>query len=315
MAELKAETDRLDAEKKELQETIKNLQLQLKQAGEDYSEKKELEKKFESWSGVRILKASEKICKVALPFVVKGKDCEEYSIGFKKLGSYWTVDYYCMPPCMKLIPQRVSQERIDSIHKLSCMIRKLQLEADLFIRRKEQFVQAQTLSSSTIRIFPSISTTSVLLEFHVDDNGGESDLSYVSVYLNYLLDRFLPEEPIYKFQGGDKESHQEFKEQLKTLVCMPLKEAILKAFKGDLEPSDSEVEETSSANAPLSGVKGNLKEGPVLAEGLLSTQPSPPPSPPPAKSAVLVAAPVVKRGGTRGRGRPRGRGRGPRGGK
>ncbi|KAK3928829.1 Phospholipase A1-Ialpha2, chloroplastic, partial [Frankliniella fusca] len=224
--EAKSESAKLDATLARLQKEVAELEkqraLQLQQQDADS------QKLFLRWAGISIDEATEQECRVT--FLPTNENDKVYQIGFHKIDQHWRVFFHNLPYCMTMVPQTVVQLKIDTIDALGRFVHTLQSEIDVCNRRAKQFAEAKmALSSPTLRIFPSVSTTTVLLEILVDDSGG-TNLTRTDVFLNYKKEKYLPEEPLFKFRGGDESARADFKKQLACLQYMPLKEALDCAF-------------------------------------------------------------------------------------
>lgn len=189
----------------------------------------ECEKMCRLWGGSEITNSTE--TEFSIDFLVHFKKVrgEKFSISLQKLGQFWSLSHHSLPCSIKNIRARIEREYIDNISKLSSFIRRLQLEVKLFVLRREQFKDAMSLVSPSLTIHPSANTLLVTLWFRIHDYAS-SDLCKVYVRLNYKAHKYLPEEPLFTFTGGDKEAHKAFKDQLTYLESMPLKEALLDAF-------------------------------------------------------------------------------------
>ncbi|KAK3913643.1 Putative vacuolar protein sorting-associated protein 13A, partial [Frankliniella fusca] len=232
LSEAKSETAKLDATLIRLQKEVEELE---KQRALQLQHDTVSQKLFLRWAGISIDEATEQECHVT--FLPTNENEKVYQIGFQKIGQYWRVSFCNLPYCMTMVPHTVIELKIDSIDALGRYVHILQSEIDICNRRAKQFAEAMALSSPTLRIYPAVSTTAVLLELIVNDKVG-SDLTRTSVYLNYNREKYLPEEPLFKFKGGDESARAAFKNQLACLQYMPLKEALECAFGvGDEEQS------------------------------------------------------------------------------
>ncbi|XP_034232958.1 uncharacterized protein LOC117640535 isoform X2 [Thrips palmi] len=279
----------------------------------------ECEKIFRVWGGSDIVDSSETVfCINFLPHF-RGKLQGTFTLGVQKRGEVWFLSHHNLPYSISCIAERIAREKIDSIDKLSSFIRCLQQEINLYVWRREQFNEAKELVTPSFGIFPSINTTRVMLAFHVNDSVG-SDLSKAYVHLTYKSHKYLPEEPVFRFKGGDKVAQETFKEQLTILECMPLKEAIITAFPRadtsmDSNPGPQMLTEGKEKSIPELSTLANKKRRSTLESKTTSEDenvatPSPAAPEPNPRGRGRGRGTVRGKGAVRGKDAVRGRGRG-----